>query len=43
MQNPSMHFVAISEYQKRQYNGLTNIKTIYHGIEIQDWALGSSR
>lgn len=38
MQNPSMHFVAISEYQKRQYNGLANIKTIYHGIEIRDWS-----
>jgi len=38
MQNPSMHFVAISEYQKRQYNGLANIKTIYHGIEIEDWS-----
>ena len=38
MQNPSMYFVAISEYQKRQYNGLANIKTIYHGIEIQDWS-----
>ncbi|MDL1959690.1 MAG: glycosyltransferase [Deltaproteobacteria bacterium] len=38
MQNPSVYFVAISEYQKRQYNGLANIKTIYHGIEIQDWS-----
>ena len=38
MQNPSMHFVAISEYQKRQYNGLVNIKTIYHGIEMRDWS-----
>ncbi len=37
MQNPSIYFVAISEYQKQQYNGLTNIKTVHHGIEIQDW------
>ncbi|WP_148897009.1 glycosyltransferase family 4 protein [Geothermobacter ehrlichii] len=37
MQNPYMHFVAISEYQKQQYNGLMNIKTIHHGIEIRDW------
>jgi len=37
MQNPRIYFVAISEYQKQQYNGLTNIKTVHHGIEIQDW------
>ena len=37
MQDPSMHFVAISDYQKRQYSGLTNIKTVHHGIEIQNW------
>jgi glycosyltransferase involved in cell wall biosynthesis len=37
MENPSMHFVAISEYQKRQYSGLTNIETVHHGIEMQDW------
>jgi glycosyltransferase involved in cell wall biosynthesis len=37
MQNPSLHFVAISEYQKQQYNGLTNIKTVHHGIEMRDW------
>ena len=37
MQNPSLHFVAISEYQKQQYSGLTNIETVHHGIEMQDW------
>ncbi|MBW2019158.1 MAG: glycosyltransferase family 4 protein [Deltaproteobacteria bacterium] len=37
MQNPSVHFVAISEYQKQQYNGLANITTIHHGIEMRDW------
>lgn len=37
MQKPSMHFVAISEYQKQQYNGLANIKTVHHGIEMRDW------
>lgn len=37
MQNPSMHFVAISKYQKQEYNGLANIITIHHGIEMQDW------
>lgn len=37
MQHPSIHFVAISEYQKRQYNGLANIITIHHGIDIQYW------
>ncbi len=37
MHNPSMHFVAISEYQKQQHKGLANIKTIHHGIEMRDW------
>jgi len=37
MQNPSMHFAAISEYQKQQYSGLANIKTVHHGIEMRDW------
>ncbi len=37
MENPSMHFVAISEYQKRQYEGLTDINTVYHGIDLEDW------
>ncbi len=36
-QDPSIHFVAISEYQKQQYAGLTNIKTVHHGIEMEDW------
>jgi len=34
MRNPSMHFVAISEYQKQQYSGLANIKTVHHGVEF---------
>jgi len=37
MQNPSMHFVAISEYQKQRYNGLANIITVQHGIEMRYW------
>jgi len=42
MQNPSMHFVAISEYQKRQYSGLANIETIHHGIEMEKWRFEES-
>ncbi|MCZ6781657.1 MAG: glycosyltransferase [Nitrospirae bacterium] len=35
---PRVHFVAISEFQKRQYHGLANIyKTIHHGIEVQEY------
>lgn len=37
MQNPSMHFAAISDYQRREYDGLTNIRTVHHGIEMRDW------
>jgi len=36
MRNPSVHFAAISEYQKHQYKGLRNIRTVHHGIELQD-------
>ena len=35
---PSVHFVPISEYQKRQYRGLVNTwKTVHHGIEVNDF------
>lgn len=34
---PSVCFVPISEYQKQQYYGLVNTKTIHHGIDVQDW------
>jgi glycosyltransferase involved in cell wall biosynthesis len=37
MLNPSMHFVSISEYQKRQYYGLENLETIHHGINVNDY------
>ncbi len=33
-----LYYVAISEYQKREYSGLLNIcKTIHHGIEVTDF------
>ena len=35
---PSVYFVPISEYQKRQYRGLVNTwKTVHHGIEVNDF------
>jgi glycosyltransferase involved in cell wall biosynthesis len=35
---PRVHFVAISEFQRRQYHGLANIyKTIHHGIEVTEY------
>jgi glycosyltransferase involved in cell wall biosynthesis len=35
---PSLYFVAISEYQRRQYAGLANVwKTVHHGIEVNDF------
>ncbi|MFC1678947.1 glycosyltransferase [Elusimicrobiota bacterium] len=35
---PRIHFVAISEFQRRQYHGLANIyKTIHHGIEVKEY------
>ncbi len=35
---PRVHFVAISEFQRRQYHGLANIyKTIHHGIEVKEY------
>jgi glycosyltransferase involved in cell wall biosynthesis len=37
MLNPSMHFVSISEYQKRQYSGLANLETVHHGINVDDY------
>jgi glycosyltransferase involved in cell wall biosynthesis len=37
MLNPSMHFVSISGYQKRQYHGLDNIETVHHGINVDDY------
>jgi glycosyltransferase involved in cell wall biosynthesis len=37
MLNPSMHFVSISDYQKRQYHGLDNIETVHHGINVDDY------
>jgi glycosyltransferase involved in cell wall biosynthesis len=32
-----MHFVSISDYQKRQYYGLDNVETIHHGINVDDY------
>ena len=37
MLSPSMHFVSISDYQKRQYYGLDNVETIHHGINVDDY------
>ena len=35
---PPVYFVAISEFQRRQYGGLANIcKTIHHGIEVEEY------
>ncbi len=35
---PRVHFVAISEFQRRQYHGLANIyKTIHHGIDVEEY------
>jgi glycosyltransferase involved in cell wall biosynthesis len=35
---PSVHFVPISEYQKRQYGSLLNTsKAVHHGIEVSDF------
>ncbi len=35
---PRVHFVAISEFQRRQYHGLANIyKTIQHGIDVKEF------
>lgn len=37
MPKPFLYFIAISNYQKRQYSGLANIwKTVHHGIEVKD-------
>jgi len=37
MLNPSMHFVSISDYQKRQYHGLDNLETVHHGINVDNY------
>jgi uncharacterized repeat protein (TIGR01451 family) len=42
MLSPSMHFVSISDYQKRQYHGLDNIETIHHGINVDDYPFGNT-
>lgn len=35
---PSLHFVPISKYQKRQYYGLVNTtKAIHHGINVNEY------
>ncbi len=35
---PSLHFVAISDYQRRQYRDLVPVeKTIPHGIDVEDY------
>ena len=41
MLSPSMHFVAISDYQRRQYHGLDNIETVHHGINVDDYPFGN--
>ncbi len=37
MENPTMHFVAVSEYQRRGYDGLANMRTVHHGIDVGEW------
>ncbi len=38
MPDSSLFHVAISEYQRRQYDGLVNIcKTVHHGIEVEEF------
>ena len=38
--DPPLYYVAISDYQKREYSGLVDIcKTVYHGIEVNDFPL----
>jgi glycosyltransferase involved in cell wall biosynthesis len=41
MLSPSMHFVSISDYQKRQYHGLDNLETVHHGINVDDYPFGN--
>lgn len=34
----SLYYVAISDYQKREYSGLVDVcKTIHHGIEVEEF------
>lgn len=42
MLSPSMHFVSISDYQKRQYHGLDNLETVHHGINVDDYPFGNT-
>ena len=36
--HPLLHFVAISEYQRRQYTDLIPVaKTVLHGIDVEDY------
>jgi len=42
MLNPSMHFAAISDYQKWQYYDLNNLETVHHGINVEDYPFGST-
>jgi glycosyltransferase involved in cell wall biosynthesis len=37
-----MHFVSISDYQKRQYHGLDNLETVHHGINVDDYPFGNT-
>jgi hypothetical protein len=38
LSSPMVHCTAISEYQKRQYNGSINIENVvYHGIEVEEY------
>ena len=38
--SPLVYCAAISEYQKRQYNGLVNAENVvYHGIDVEEYPL----
>lgn len=38
LSRPSLHFVAISEYQMRQYSDLIPVaKTVLHGIDVEEY------
>jgi glycosyltransferase involved in cell wall biosynthesis len=38
LSSPMVYFASISEYQKRQYNGLVNTaNVVYHGIDVEEY------
>ncbi len=39
LSSPLVHCVPISEYQKREYQGLNTEDVVYHGIEVENYPL----